>query len=221
VAIGTHPNYLWLDPLALRLDLARDDVRARWFDPEAALVLPPGGLLISTPLRPVDVEAGANNAFWAHCSLARFAGADMPEVNAFRVTCPEAEADLKAIFDGSLGLEGMWRDLLETARPGESVARPTVWHLLEPVDDARLKLFVHAIDADGRLVAASDRQDVNMAGLLPGDRLVQLVRLAVPAELKPGSYPVVVGWYHPDTGVRLRMPDGADAHTADPLDVQP
>jgi hypothetical protein len=221
VSIGTHPNYLWLDPLALRLDLIRDDVRARWFDPETALVLPPGGLLIVTPLRPVDMEADANNAFWAHCSLARFARADMPGVSAFRVTCPEIEADLKAVFDGSLGLEVMVRDLFETARPGESLARPTVWRLLQPADDARLKLFVHVLDADGRLVTAGDRQDANMASLQPGDRLIQLVRLAAPADLKPGSYPVVIGWYHPDTGARLRTAGGADAHSADPLVVQP
>ena len=53
------------------------------------------------------------------------------------------------------------------------------------------------------MVSGWDGLDVSPAGWEPGDRLVQLHSLALPADLPVGIYQVELGLYRPDTMQRL------------------
>jgi hypothetical protein len=69
--------------------------------------------------------------------------------------------------------------------------------------------FVHLLDAGGNKVAQADGQVTDAFGSLPvagwgqGAPVDDLVTLALPAELPPGDYTVVAGWYDWQSGERL------------------
>ncbi len=220
VSIGTHPNYLWLDPLALRLDLIRDDVRARWFNPEAALVFPPGGILFITPLQAMAGKLETPGQYLADCRLNAMTLRDSAGLEAYQVWCTSAlEKEPMAVFDGALSLTTIWRDM-PPARAGEQVKYWLTWQVRQLGLAPRLKLLFHVLDDQNQVMIAGDRQDINMAALYPGDRLLQFIPLQLPDDLKSGEYPVVVGWYHPDTGARLQQPNGGDVYNIGPLYVE-
>lgn len=74
--------------------------------------------------------------------------------------------------------------------------------------------FVHLVGPDGTLVAQNDRPP--LAGFYPtsgwaSDELVDdAYALTLPATLPAGAYRLLVGWYQPATGERLRLPDNRD-----------
>jgi 4-amino-4-deoxy-L-arabinose transferase-like glycosyltransferase len=78
-----------------------------------------------------------------------------------------------------------------------------------PEDD--LKVFVHLVDADGRLVAQDD--DWPRQGEFPtwawqeGDDVPDSHTLLVPADLPSDTYRILVGLYRPDDGGRLPVLD--------------
>ena len=85
----------------------------------------------------------------------------------------------------------------------------TFWQAQRPVNPP-LALFVHLLDAQGQVVSGWDGLDVSPAGWEPGDRLVQLHSLALPADLPAGTYQIELGLYRPDTMQRLPvLVDGA------------
>ena len=102
--------------------------------------------------------------------------------------------------------------------PGETVAITVTWRASGPVD-ADYVVFLHLRDQDEQVVAQADGPPRNgsypptvwSAGeVIPDPRL-----LVLPNALRPGSYAVVVGLYHPQTGARwpvedspARTPDG-------------
>ena len=67
--------------------------------------------------------------------------------------------------------------------------------------------------------AGVDREDLNFSTLSVGDAFWQVSQLTLPANLTPGSYPVEVGWYNPETGERLKRDDGSDRFLLTPLEV--
>lgn len=67
--------------------------------------------------------------------------------------------------------------------------------------------FSHLLDADGRLVAGSDRFDVDAFSLQIGDRYLQRHTFDAP----PGAYTLEIGLYHPVTGERILTMDGKDS----------
>ncbi len=76
--------------------------------------------------------------------------------------------------------------------------------------------FVQLLAPDGTLIAQSDRAPEN--GFYPtsawavGDPVVESHTLALPATLPPGTYQLLIGWYHLESGERLPMADGSDAY---------
>ncbi len=217
VAVGTHPNYLWLDPLALELDLAREDVKARWFNPERALIFLPEGKLILSPMqspgsdvkRMLDLTSIRQQVLKPN-STAAFDVYDTFELNE-RALVPWAT------FDGVLGL--VVSGLKRAPHPGEPATFGSNWVILQTYSSSPLKSFVHILDDQGQVVSGEDRLDVNLSTLLPGDVIYQYSHLSLPADLAPGRYPVEVGWYHAETGERLRLPDGSDRFLLDPIEV--
>lgn len=72
-----------------------------------------------------------------------------------------------------------------------------------------LRVFVHAVAADGQIVTQDDRLDVNPKDWQPGDLFVQVNRLTLPPDAGPVW--IEAGFYNPDSGERLPvMVDGQD-----------
>lgn len=81
------------------------------------------------------------------------------------------------------------------------------WWVAEPVN-SDYTLFIHLLDAQtGDLVAQADGPP--LAGWYPtswwaeGEQVVDLHTFPLPADIPPGLYDLVVGWYNPATGERL------------------
>ncbi|MFN8533553.1 MAG: hypothetical protein U0556_08400 [Dehalococcoidia bacterium] len=83
----------------------------------------------------------------------------------------------------------------------------TRWRAIgSPTGD--LRLFVHAVDANGRLLAQDDHLPAGLPPKLWGNETVT-DRAVV--SLPPGTDRLLVGLYDADTGRRLTAPDGRDA----------
>ncbi len=78
------------------------------------------------------------------------------------------------------------------------------WEVAQATD-LPLKLFVHALDANGTLVSQWDGLSIDPTALQPGDRFLQFHQLPVPST-DPAR--LVLGVYDGDTLERLRLPDG-------------
>jgi 4-amino-4-deoxy-L-arabinose transferase-like glycosyltransferase len=68
--------------------------------------------------------------------------------------------------------------------------------------------FVHVVDGDGRLVAQLDRQPGGYptSEWRPGELVVDVFRVVLPADLVPGTYTLQTGFYHWPTLERLGEP---------------
>jgi hypothetical protein len=102
------------------------------------------------------------------------------------------------------------------AVPGQAITLTLAWQALE-TPQVDLVRFVHLLGPDGRPVAQSDSAPCEGAcpapSWLPGEVLVEQVRLAIPENLAAGSYPLAVGWYGAATLQRLTASDGAGKWT--------
>jgi hypothetical protein len=220
VAVGTHPNLFTLDPLALQLDLRREDVTARWFDPQAALVLPRDGIVILSPMQSPGHEIEKILQVDGRLEQ-RVSGPDgrpvfdlyslIPSIGGF--PSPGGTLDQSTLL-----LSGV-ESLSLTAQPGGSLAWKTSWLLDKPPSYSRLKLFVHVLNSQNQVVAGEDREAVSFSSLQAGDGLWQVTQLRLPVDLAPGRYSIEAGWYQPDTGARLRRPDGSDRFLLNPIEV--
>jgi hypothetical protein len=85
------------------------------------------------------------------------------------------------------------------------------------------RVFLHLLGSDGRLLIQSDGEPADWArpttGWAPGEVVLDPRKLGIPADAPAGTYRLVVGLYHPDTGVRLLDPDGRDAVTIGALTI--
>ncbi|MFN8598445.1 MAG: glycosyltransferase family 39 protein [Anaerolineae bacterium] len=226
VAVGTHVTELQLDPVALRLDLKRNDLKARWFNPERALVIPrwfdhkqpivtpaTGTIIVSSmqsPSSEITARLSADAALVTQQPT--FA------VYAYKLL-DSAPLPSDRTFDNSVTLWAFRDSVTSRPRPGEADIWQTDWKI-EAVNRSRLKLFFHLLTAADEVVVGDDREDINWAALQPGDRLIQLNQVNLPADLAPGKYPVEVGWYDPVTSERLNLADGASRYLIDVVEVR-
>jgi hypothetical protein len=74
-----------------------------------------------------------------------------------------------------------------------------------------LQLFVHAMGADGQIVAQDDHLDAPAFGWRAGDIIAQVNRLGLPPA--SGAVWIQVGLYNAETGARL--PVIVDGHEVD------
>ncbi len=116
----------------------------------------------------------------------------------------------------------------EKGVPGQPLTLELLWRAQAP-DDISYKVFVHLLDAEGRIVAQHD--GIPAQGQLPTDiwfpqeyiRDVHI--LSIPSNLPPGRYDLRVGMYDPHTGARLHvtseLPVFDDALELTPLPLLP
>ena len=117
------------------------------------------------------------------------------------------------------GAGARWGDFeLRQARTADSVSPGSVipvaltWRANTPIK-TNAKIFVHALAADGRLIAQHDAMPLNdlrpMVSLPPGEDVLDHHGLALPAEYT-GTVRIVLGLYDPATGQRLKTSDGRE-----------
>jgi hypothetical protein len=234
--------------------LGTNDVRVLWFDVARALAFPgeesiqhvfaaadaaPHPLLAhlwrpdaSLPLEARDgravtlysgldrsaydayVQANAGTSFIWHLPAARFAPGDPANHGEL--------LDLPVYFGDTLSL--VCYDLApKSVHPGDEVDVVTYWVVRAPAEGG-LRLFVHLLDAASVYSGGEDRLDVWYDNWQGGDRLVQVQQVPVHAGTSPGTYQVEIGWYDPETMVRLPvLRDGAwigDRVLLSPVEVE-
>ena len=125
-------------------------------------------------------------------------------------TTPPLRHALQADFGGEISLLGYSSGTLKAGQP---LTVTWVWQTLsETTKD--YTVFVHLVDASGRILAQVDEGP--RAGAYPtslwmkGEVVTDEHTLAVPASLPPGPYKLQVGFYLQETGERLLV-DGRPA----------
>ena len=105
--------------------------------------------------------------------------------------------------------------LAVAVRPGDVIPVALMWRALAPLP-ANLKIFVHAVDDNGAVVAQHDAQPLNdlrpMTTLPVGEDVNDRHGLALPVAYT-GRLRVLAGIYDPATGQRVLTMDGRDAVT--------
>jgi hypothetical protein len=98
----------------------------------------------------------------------------------------------------------------ERVAPGDVVTVLTYWRVVRsgPADGIT---FLHVLDPQGEVVAGYDGFGAPPNRWVAGDVVVQVHRFALPSSLAPGRYPIELGWYARDTGLRwqVTLPDGS------------
>ena len=133
---------------------------------------------------------------------------------AHRFSAPPPQFPLRADFGGSIALLGY--DLPQvTASPGGALAVTFTWQAVAtPSRD--YTVFVHLLDADGKIAAQNDSQPAQgtlpTRSWLPHEVVRDSHRIDLPASLPPGTYRLEIGWYDGATGARLALVSGSTDH---------
>ncbi len=99
-----------------------------------------------------------------------------------------------------------------SAQAGDVIPVGLTWRALAPIR-ANAKIYVHALAADGRLIAQHDAMPLNdlrpMTSLPTGSDVIDHHGLALPSDFT-GPVRIVVGLYDSATGQRLKTTDGRE-----------
>ena len=114
-------------------------------------------------------------------------------------------------------------ELPPNAQPGDIVPVGLVWRASVPLKK-NYKVFVHAFDASGALIAQHDAQPLNdlrpMSTLPVGSDVGDHHGLALPPGFS-GKLRIEVGMYDPDTGGRIKTDTGSEVVMLGQVDVEP
>ncbi len=214
VAIGTDPNELILDPLAMKLDM-KHAIPVSWFNAESALASTPEGVTILTAMR----APGAEVQQILSDTVRR--QDQQPEFTVYAIAPrPGGIPPLGGTFDQDrLHLLSIESAPADQVHAGSSVTWRTAWSLQQPTTQPSLKMFLHVLNDKGEVIAGDDREDLNFSTLGAGSLFWQVSQLTLPNDLSPGRYAIELGWYNPDTGERLKRNDGSDRFLLAPLNV--
>src|SRR5690606_30580310 len=110
-------------------------------------------------------------------------------------------------FGDGLALRGV--QMPATVQAGETLTVTMLWEATAPLGED-LTAFVHLLGADGAPLAGYDQPPGGdrypTQAWLAGDRVVQTMTLAVPADAPPGVYAAWVGVYPAHSGGAERLP---------------
>ncbi|MBI5876342.1 MAG: glycosyltransferase family 39 protein [Chloroflexi bacterium] len=101
-----------------------------------------------------------------------------------------------------------------TVRGGDVVRLALQWQVAGPLP-ARYKVFVHVLDAQGKVIAQRDAELVAdlapATAWTPGETLIDHHAMRLPANLPTQKLRVALGFYDPQSGVRLPVRDAQGA----------
>ena len=188
-----------MDPPTMALTLRRDDLALRYFDPSQSVMLPaavdgqPSRIVLPTAL-PLAPHLRQLLALWE-----RLQGEfTLYEIPARLDIGPQRALD--ADFGGELRLLGY--DVVAGCDVGGPCQLATYWQVTAAADGPR-RVFLHAVDDDGEIVAQDDRLGIPADHWRAGDLFIQLLTLPRTAAEQQ------LGVYDPMDGRRL-MTDGGD-----------
>ena len=234
VAISSTLLGPW-DRLALEVDVHRDDIAVRLFNPERALMwvaesqatIRDSFVLLTSwprPAPPVDdllkSNAGPPETISPHLALYTIRDSSFVIRNS-----------VARFANGLELLEARWLKE-ESLAPGQEAVLLATWLVAAPLDlppmpivanppppgvysGPRLAVFTHLLAADGTFLAGDDGLWVDPLTLRPGDRFVQIHRLAPPHNAPAGPYTLELGLYDPLTGERWAVLNSAGQPVAD------
>jgi hypothetical protein len=160
-------------------------------------VLPAG------PLQVVLAVAGPDGVVVGKQSL----GTVQVQDRAHNYTIPTSQVPLAASFGDQIALLGY--DLSSsTLQAGGTLTVTLNWQVVRtPNQD--YTVFVHLLDANGKIVAQDDSQPAHgtlpTRGWLPREVVADRHTIALPAALPADSYRLEVGWYDAASGKRLPL----------------
>jgi hypothetical protein len=107
--------------------------------------------------------------------------------------------------------------------PGDVVPLTAFWQARQAIG-AEYQVFVHLLDAEGRLVAQNDGPPVGGArptsGWTAGEAVTDRRGLLLPEGLAAGTYRLRIGLYRPDSGERLTAWDREGAALGDGVPLE-
>jgi hypothetical protein len=164
--------------------------------------VPPGHYEIH--FRAQDGEGQTYGAIW------------LPE-HKLEIVAPERQMDMPTMqhkVEANLGDQAtlLGYDLSPALpRPGEVVRLTLYWRAEQEIHRS-YKVFVHLLDAEGRVRAQHDAVPANWTrpttGWYPGEFVTDVHELAIDADAPPGEYLLEVGLYEEQSGIRLPLLDG-------------
>jgi hypothetical protein len=115
-----------------------------------------------------------------------------------------------ANFAGQIKLVGYdWPE--QTIKPGDTVPLTFYWETLA-APAQHLNLFIHLLNSAGQQAAGFDGPpEFSTEFWQPGNTIIDARQLAIPTDLPPGDYQLVIGWYNLDDFARLPLGGGGDA----------
>lgn len=126
--------------------------------------------------------------------------------------------------DVGLGEDVRWRgsDLLPTEVAPGTVLPITLYWQVQGVLDRNWTTFIHVLDENGQGVVQVDRIPVGWfyppLSWQPGQLVADQYELGLPADLGPGRYTLVFGWY--DGSERLHWQGGETEHVLGTVEVR-
>jgi len=173
--------------------------KGHWLETAFAI---PGDLITDVPLKIElqHIDEGGTTEPTGIYHLWAYQGLSLP---------PEAapQMSLEKRFESGIVLQGY--DLAANElRPGDDL-RLTLYWSAENTPDVDAKVFLHLYDAQGEIVAQIDQRPFDDTRppytWLPGEQIVDLYQLPLPADLRPGTYELAIGLYDPVSGERLNV----------------
>jgi 4-amino-4-deoxy-L-arabinose transferase-like glycosyltransferase len=216
-AISTTTPEQFHSPAVAQAVLGREANDIRWFDGRRALLLPAGGgylflsqfAALNSDLQPylpanaprLEIDLPPNDLDRPLLLVtADGRWAENWSATMVQAIVSPAGQELPLAFDGAATFIGYYL-ASTTVAPGQMVKLVTLWQVQRPVADATI--FVQLIGFDGRPWAQEDRLDVPSRYWQPGDYFLQLHQFVLPLDTPPGDYPLYLGLYERESGVRL------------------
>jgi hypothetical protein len=184
----------------MELTLRRDDLSLRYFDPTQSVIIPasPDGQsirIVTSAILPIEPSIGRLLAPWEQ---------PMGEFTLYKLPArldigPENPVDV----DFGEQLRFLGYDAPDGCAPGDPCALVTYWQVTAPADGPR-RIFLHAVDSSGEIVAQDDRLGAPAEHWQAGDLIIQLLTVSETTdELR-------LGVYNPISEARLRTESGKE-----------
>lgn len=137
---------------------------------------------------------------------------------------PAVAIPAAATFDGAVQLIGVNAPVTLSITAGGVLNLDLIWQPLA-TQERTLVRFVQLLDGGGRLAAQQDTIPCNRecpaSSWLADEFLIDPVTLNLPADLAPGDYHLITGWYDADTQQRLAATDANGVSLSDNVTILP